>query len=255
MTPLSNIIEKTVEGLNMDAQEPKAPHSNENRAPEGAAKCYSTDCMVAEIPAPPTTASDEELFARWSSGETRPGQELFQRYFHRILRFFRRQLGHSNETHDLVQNTFLGCVRARGRFRQEAKFSTFLFQIARYQLYKEFRRRSRSPAIDFGVTSLQDLGPTPSRIIDESDTLALLIQALGMIPINQQIAIQLYYLEEMTAPQVGEVLGIQIPAVRSRLRRGLVSLRTEISPGRSEGAPALATLAEWESRLAVTQSS
>ena len=203
---------------------------------------------------------DEELFDRWVDGNARAGQELFRRHFDAIHRFFRRQLG--DDIQDLVQNTFLGCVKAKGRFEKRSSFRTFLFQIARFQLYKELRRRSRRPKIDFRVTSLEDVAPSPSRILGERADMGVLVEALARIPIEQQLALTFYYLEELSAPQVGKALGgLSVPAVRSRLRRGLERLRKEIdrmrgaAGGEDGGAvgsaewASMATLERWQAAL------
>jgi RNA polymerase sigma factor (sigma-70 family) len=197
------------------------------------------------------TLDDEVLFERWADGEARAGHVLFKRHFDAVLRFFRRQLG--DDASDLVQNTFLGCVKARGRFAQKATFRTYLFAIARFQLYKEFRRRQGRPELDFRVTSVEDLGPSLSRVLGERQEMTALVEALGRVALEQQLAIYFYYLEDMTAPEVGVALGgLGVPAVRSRLRRGLEALRKGVAERpRQRGDATLATLERWEASLPV----
>lgn len=191
---------------------------------------------------------DEALFDRWAAGEPRAGHLLFKRHFDAVLRFFRRQLG--DDVHDLVQTTFLGCVQARERFAHRATFRTYLFTVARFQLYKELRRRSRRPDVDFGVTSVEDLAPSPSRALHERQETALLVEALGRLPVEQQLALYFYYIEDMTAPEVGDVLECAVPAVRSRLRRGLAGLRHHFAAPQPGGpGPVQATLDLWEASL------
>lgn len=195
------------------------------------------------------TLDDEALFERWAGSDPRAGHVLFGRYFDALRRFFRRQIG--DDAQDLVQNTFLGCVQGRDRFKYQATFRTYLYVVARNQLYKELRRRSRRPELDFRITSLADLGPTPSRVLNERDQLALLVEALGKIPIEQQVAIDLYYLENMTAPQVAKVLELSEPKVRHRLKRGLDHLRQHIEGVRANRAREVSeeTLDRWAAAL------
>ena len=200
---------------------------------------------------PPLSLTDEDLFARWAAGDRASGHKLLARHFDAILRFFRRSLG--DDTGDLVQDTFLGCVKAQDRFEGRSSFRTFLFAIARHHLYKELRRRSRRPEIDFRVTSLHDLGPTPTTALREREALHQLAQALEHLPLEQQLTVHLYYLEDLSAPDVGVALGgLSIPAVRSRLRRALLRLRELIEHlpalGAEHGA-SLATLERWEASL------
>ena len=205
---------------------------------------------MMSVPREPPTQGDEELFERWAAGDARAGHLLFKRHFDAVLRFFRRQLG--DDASDLVQNTFLGCVKARGRFAQKASFRTYLFAIARFQLYKELRRRASRQDLDFRVTSIADLGPSLSRALGERQELAQLVEALGQVALEQQLAIYFYYLEDMTAPEVGVALGgLGVPAVRSRLRRGLEALRRGVAElqKRRGGDGSLATLERWEASL------
>lgn len=77
---------------------------------------------------------------------------------------------------------------------------------------------------------------------------AALVEALGRVALEQQLAIYFFYLEDMTAPEVGVLLGLGVPEVRSRLRRGLEALRRGVAEQLGDDAP-LAILGRWEARL------
>ena len=80
--------------------------------------------------------------------------------FRRPHRFFERKV--AEEPDELVQETFLACVKRRNEFRRQSSFRTFLFAVARFELYAHWRRRARNgQAIDFGEVSLADLATTP----------------------------------------------------------------------------------------------
>ncbi|MEZ4450441.1 MAG: sigma-70 family RNA polymerase sigma factor [Nannocystaceae bacterium] len=199
---------------------------------------------------PTTVQTDESLFQRWSEGDAAAGQRLFKRHFEPLLRFFRRQLG--DDVQDLVQQTFLGCIEARSRHPKLDNFKAFLYAIARNQLYKHLRRRSGQPAAVVGVTSVADLLPTPSRLIGEREDMVALVDALTRLPLEQQLALYFYYMLDLTAPQTGAALGgLGVPAVRSRLRRGLAALREELLGARPRPplADSMATLDHWEAKL------
>ncbi|MBK7829754.1 sigma-70 family RNA polymerase sigma factor [Nannocystis sp.] len=196
--------------------------------------------------------TDEALFQRWVAADAAAGQELFKRHFDPLLHFFRRQLG--DDVQDLVQQTFLGCIEARARYTTIANFRAFLFAIARNQLYKHIRRRSGQPAHVIGVSSIVALLPSPSRLISEGEDTAALVHALTRLPLEQQLALYFYYVVDMTAPQTGAALGgLSVPAVRSRLRRGLEALRKLVGSALGQPAAALthtyATLDQWEANL------
>lgn len=199
--------------------------------------------------------TDEELFKRWAAGDQPAGQHLFRRHFDPLLRFFRHQLGDAGpDLHDLVQQTFLGCVQARARHPELSNFRAFLFAIARNQLYKHLRRRSGLPVHILAGSSVADLYPSPSRLLGDQEERALLIDALTQLPLEQQLAIYFYYIVGLTAPQTAVALGgLREPAVRSRLRRALVALGKRLDPARTPPSQAftraLTTLEDWESKL------
>ena len=171
--------------------------------------------------------SDEALFAAWADQQdSRAGERLFHRYFPKILQFFRNRLG--DDVQDLVQATFLACVEARARFQGRSSFKGFLYGIARNQFLKELTRKYKRRSVDAAVTSLHDLGPTPSYVVDRREERELVLMALQRIPIDSQIALELYYLEGLSGPEVAEALEIGQPAVRGRLRRALGYVREQL---------------------------
>ena len=87
------------------------------------------------------TADEHALLEAWRAGDAAAGEALFERHFDAIYEFFASKL--TIDVGDLVQRTFLGCVEARGRFRGECSFRTFLYAIARLELYGYFLSRHR----------------------------------------------------------------------------------------------------------------
>ncbi len=163
---------------------------------------------------------DFELLEAWSRGDRKAGDRLFSRHFDSLYRFFHRKV--EGEVDDLLQRTFLACVEGRERFRKQASFRTFLFAVARRQLYKYWR--DRKPQADITLSCLCDLSPTPSQIIAGNEQQRLLLRALRQIALELQIAVELYYWEDMTGPELAAVLGIAEGTVRSRLRRAREAL-------------------------------
>ncbi len=166
--------------------------------------------------------SDAELFDAWSKGDRRSGAELFDRHFAAVARFFRNKVG--DEFEDLVQQTFVACLEARARFRQDSSFRTFLFGIANNVLRNYFRSRRRD-RLDLTEVTAHDLGPGPATILSEAREQRLLREALRRIPIELQIILELYYWERLTAGEIGEIVGDGEYTIRNRLRRGKQLLR------------------------------
>lgn len=172
-------------------------------------------------------ANDFELLDRWRQNDRKAGNELFQRYFSAICRFFQNKI--QGEVDELVQRTFLACVRSRDQFRKQSSFRSYLFTIARNELYTYLRRyRREDQVLDFGVTSMIDLTSTPrSRLARLGDRQRLLL-ALRSLPVEQQMMIELYYWEDMSLGDLGEVLGIPSSTVGSRLFRARQKLQERL---------------------------
>jgi RNA polymerase sigma-70 factor (ECF subfamily) len=170
--------------------------------------------------------SDVELLALWHDGDERAGSALVRRHFDAIHRFFsNKAYGHEDE---LVQQTFMACVQARDAFRRESSFRAYLFGLARFQLLTHYRKRRRAPALDFTSRTFRDLRTSPTGTLIKHEQRRLLQQALQQIPLDQQIALELTYFEELSAVEVAEALGIPENTVYSRLRRAKAHLRAAL---------------------------
>lgn len=171
--------------------------------------------------------SDNELLVAWRDGDTRAGKELFERHFTALRRFFANKVD-LHEVEDLMQRSFMGCVEAVDRFRGEASFRTFLFAIGRRQLYKHFRDqrvKDGRRADDLSVTSVAELGRSPSSILGARQESAMLLQALQRISVDHQTVLELHYWEQLSTDEVAEVCEIAPATVRTRLHRARHALR------------------------------
>lgn len=165
---------------------------------------------------------------RWRDGDRNAGNQLFERYFSSICRFFENKL--QNDVEELVQSTFLACVNNRDQFKNKSSFRTYLFSIARYQLYGYFRDKQRDGnALDFGVTSLVDMGTSPRSRIQQGQRRELLLNALCALPLEQQVLLELYYWEGMEAAELADIFDVATGTVRTRLFRSRQLLRDEMA--------------------------
>src|SRR5690606_39242067 len=168
--------------------------------------------------------SDFELLEAWRAGDEGAGRELFGRYFDAVYRFFRNKVDDAAE--DLTQQTFMGLVAGRDRFRGDSSFRTYLFMIARKRLYSYLRSldREREP-VEMAQVSVVELGfESPSRAVAVRQEQQLLLQALRRLPVEMQVALELFYWEELSIPEIAEVLETPVGTVKSRLQRSRIRL-------------------------------
>jgi RNA polymerase sigma factor (sigma-70 family) len=171
--------------------------------------------------------SDEALLEAWRAGDRVAGETLLRRHFDALLRFFRGKVVDRARVEDLVQRTMLATLRGRAGFRSDASFRTWLYTIARNELYHELRRTQRTPElVDFAEVSIAALsGAGVSTAVDKLQAARLLLEALRRIPLELQIAIELTYWEGLSATDVALVLDIPAGTVKSRLRRAREALQ------------------------------
>ena len=172
-------------------------------------------------------SEDGELLQAWAGGDARAGEQLFERHFEAIARFFRNKLPAEAAHEDLIQQTFLGCVEARDRFRGDSSFRSFLFAIAHRQLGKYWRTRSRD-RLDLRSVSAYDLDTSPSAVIARDQMQHQLLLALRRIPIDSQVALELHYWEALTAAEIAAVLDVPLGTAKTRLRRAKQLLEAEL---------------------------
>jgi RNA polymerase sigma factor (sigma-70 family) len=179
-------------------------------------------------------SDDLALLAAWQEGDTTAGQALFSRHFREVHRFFENKVG--AEADELSQRTFLACVGSRTRFRGQSSFRTFLFAIARHELYAHFRRNVAGGAFDAEVSSIAELVTSPSSRMARAEEHDRLRRALQELPAEQQLILELHYWHELDAEALGEVFAVPPGTIRVRLLRARRALRQRLGGAVPEAA-------------------
>jgi RNA polymerase sigma factor (sigma-70 family) len=172
--------------------------------------------------------SDLALLERWRVSDQRAGEQLVARYFDEIYRFFRHKI--PGEADDLTQQTFLACVKARNQFRGQSTFRTYLFAIARNELYMRLRQIPRLPHVDIDLeaSSLADLVSSPSKMVGKRQELALIQEALRRLPVEQQVLLEFHYWHDLDAAALAEIFAANPSTIRVRLVRARQALRERL---------------------------
>lgn len=175
--------------------------------------------------------TDVDLLESWREGDIGAGDQLLQKHFASVHRFFRTKIG--DDVDDLVQQTFLGCVQNRDRVKDGA-FRPYLFGIARKRLYD--RLRGTKHEIDMDTECVADCATSPSQKVARNQEEQLLLLAMREISINAQIVLEMTYWEGMSGQEVAAVLGVSEHTVRSRLSRARDLLRERLAKSASSKA-------------------
>lgn len=193
--------------------------------------------------------ADEALFARWRDGDQTAARELFTRYFKPLYRFFANKC---DEPDEMAQSTFLALVKARDQFAGRSSFRTYVYTIARNELYHHLRKAQRTKLFDPESSSIADLATGAGSKLARGEDHRALCAALRTLPVEQQTLLELHYWDGLDAPALAEVFDIAPAAIRNRLSRARVSLREAMLAAAAAPPAALATVDDldaWATRL------
>ena len=192
-----------------------------------------------------TEPTDLALLDRWRSGDAAAGEALFQRHFDSIYGFFETKC--EADADELTQATFLACLRARDQFRKESSFRTYLFTIARHELYRVLRGRRRDGArLDFELSSIAELVSTPGTRIARNQEHRRLVEVLRSLPVEQQTLLELHYWEDMDIAALADVFEIPAATIRTRLHRARKALRDKLASAGPRRVPeTLESMDDW----------
>jgi RNA polymerase sigma factor (sigma-70 family) len=170
---------------------------------------------------------DQTLLEAWRGGDSSAGEALYERHARSVLRFYRNKLPDLAE--ELTQQTFLALIEGRDRIREGVTVRAFLMSIARHKLLSHLRRKSRSPISGEEARSIAALVPGASTIFARKREQQLLLEGLRRIPLEHQIALELFYWEGLNAKDTADVFGISHSAMRSRLSKARSLLEAKIA--------------------------
>jgi RNA polymerase sigma-70 factor (ECF subfamily) len=184
---------------------------------------------------------DAVLMLRVKRGDRAAFTELVEKYKQPVMNLVYRTLHDEAEAEDLAQTVFLQVYKSANRYESRAKFSTWLFTIARNLCLNEIRRRSRHPADSLDQAHAEHDDQPRQQFEDKSNVappekllqgeLAQKIEeALAGLPESQRTAILLCRQEELSYEEIAEILGCSLSATKSLIHRGRETLKEKLKP-------------------------
>lgn len=183
---------------------------------------------------------DAELMLRVKRGDLAAFERLVERYQQPVLSLIYRSLPDVEEAEDLAQAVFVQVYKSAGRYQPTARFSTWLFTIARNLCLNELRRRSRHPAdpLEPGepgddeptrqYPDRQTTGPVESLLRGELEQ--KVEEAIRALPENQRTALLLCQQDELSYEEIAEILGCSLSATKSVIHRARETLKARLKP-------------------------
>lgn len=190
---------------------------------------------------------DAALMLRVREGDQDAFAQLVEKYKQPVMNLVYRTLPDATEAEDLAQHVFLQVYKSAHRYEVAAKFSTWLFTIARNLCLNEIRRRSRHPAESLDQTREGDeehpvRQVEDTRIFSPPDALLQreleqkIDQAVNNLPEKQRTALMLCRQEELSYEDIAKVLGCSVSATKSLIHRARETLKEQLKPYLKTGA-------------------
>jgi RNA polymerase sigma-70 factor (ECF subfamily) len=182
--------------------------------------------------------TDQALLDRARAGDAQALEQLLERHQAQVYRFGMKMCGDPEDAKDVLQETLLAMARGVRDFRGASSISTWLYTIARSFCIKKHRKSKFAPADERSLDAdgapeepqLADDAKSPEEVLAGKQIEHALEQALGALePIYREVLV-LRDIEGLTAPEVADVLGVTVQAVKSRLHRARLSVRARLAP-------------------------
>jgi len=188
-------------------------------------------------------ATDEMLMVRYQRGERKAFVELVRRHNRPIYNFVLRQLRVPSVAEDVTQDVFMRLVQNAAEFKHEARFSTWLYAIARNLCIDQLRKLShrRHPSLDQPSAEHSDgplLGetvadPNPQASAERSalstEVRSSIVKAVDSLPDDQREVFLLREVANLPFRDIAEITGAGENTVKSRMRYALDRLKEALS--------------------------
>jgi RNA polymerase sigma-70 factor (ECF subfamily) len=167
------------------------------------------------------------------AGDPEALEALLQEHQARIYRFAMKLCRDPEDARDVLQDTLLAVARSLRDFRGGASLSTWLYTIARSFCIKARRKSKFAPAheepLEVGAEVAAPDGTGPEDIAAQHEIGAALDRSIRALDPEQREVLVLRDIEGLKATEVAEVLGLSVPAVKSRLHRARLRLREDLA--------------------------
>jgi RNA polymerase sigma-70 factor (ECF subfamily) len=182
--------------------------------------------------------SDEDLLASYAAGDARAFADLYERHERAIYRFFLRQGASASVADDLLQETWMAVVRNAANFEPRAKFTTWLYTVARSKMIDHWRARDDAISLAYFAGDAANDGNDEVLDVPGSDALRpdhqlmaraearAFLQAVEALPPLQREAFLLQAEGGLSLEEIAVATGAAHETVKSRLRYAMSKLRS-----------------------------
>jgi RNA polymerase sigma-70 factor (ECF subfamily) len=181
---------------------------------------------------------ETELMLRVAGGDEAAFEPLVRRVLPRLVGYFRRLGADAALAEDCAQDTLLKIYKARAKYAARARFLTFLFHVARNHWIDVYRQRRAGPRFvsAHGAGRDEERGapefPAPARdpggAIARDQLVAALERAVQSLADEHREVFVLARVESLRYQEIGEILGIPVGTVKSRMHAAWKQIRAAL---------------------------
>ncbi|NVB38116.1 RNA polymerase sigma factor [Pseudenhygromyxa sp. WMMC2535] len=187
--------------------------------------------------------ADEELMLAFREGDAAAFEELVARHKRGLYNFLLRSVHNPSRAEELLQEVFLRVIRAKDRYQRTARFTTWVYTIARNLCVDESRRqkfrrtaplevkrRGRGGEGGLSVLDVTAAEQVPTDAASQADSIrARVAAAIETLPDDQREVFIMRQFGGLSFKQIGDAVGAPENTVKSRMRYALEKLRGELS--------------------------
>lgn len=181
-----------------------------------------------------------DLVRRAQGGDYAAFEQLVSTHSARTFALAQGMLRNAQDAEEVVQDTFLTVFQRLDTFRGESAFSSWLYRIAANNALMRLRKRRREP-----VDSIETMLPgflengrhvampgtwfrSAEKMLEDRQLATVLEEALARLPPAYRVVLLMRDVDGLTNEEIADVLGLSIPAVKSRLHRARLAVREEV---------------------------
>ncbi|HOP30656.1 MAG TPA: RNA polymerase sigma factor [Spirochaetota bacterium] len=180
--------------------------------------------------------NDIEIINRVLEGDKSAFADIIKKYQNMVFRYVYYQFGNYDEALDITQDIFITVMEALGSFRQESKFSTWLYSIMVNHCKNYKKKNSRYSTVPLKIfrgdeevdLQLQDTRENPEERIINEDSLRILKEEINKLPEDFREILTLRDIEGLSYNEISDILGINLSNVKVRIHRGREYLKNRL---------------------------
>ena len=189
----------------------------------------------------PTHLDNEDvLVAEARAGNAESFATLINQYDRHIYRLALNITGNQEDAEDVLQDSFLKAYSNLGQFQGDSRFYTWLVRIAVNEALMKLRKRRRASWVSLDEPAetddrslmpreIEDWAVNPERTYAETELRDILSQAIEKLEPQFRTVFMLRDVEEFSTEETAKMLGLSVPAVKSRLLRARLKLREQLN--------------------------